>query len=94
MTMKYPFLDLGKVNEPYMDELVAAATRVIRSGRYIGGGEVEALETDLCGLTGVPYAIGVSNGLDALRLILRAYKEAAAPLKPVGETGGAVDAHG
>ncbi len=75
MTMKYPFLDLGKVNEPYMDELVAAATRVIRSGRYIGGGEVEALETDLCGLTGVPYAIGVSNGLDALRLILRAYKE-------------------
>ncbi|MDE6824581.1 MAG: DegT/DnrJ/EryC1/StrS family aminotransferase [Duncaniella sp.] len=73
--MKYPFLDLAKVNEPYMDELVAAAGRVVRSGRYIGGEEVESLEADLSALTGATYAIGVSNGLDALRLILRAYKE-------------------
>lgn len=73
--MKYPFLDLAKVNEPYMDELVRAAERVVRSGRYIGGEEVDALEADLSALTGAPYAIGVSNGLDALRLILRAYKE-------------------
>lgn len=73
--MKYPFLDLATVNEPYMEELVAAAGRVVRSGRYVGGGEVEALETDLRELTGAAYAIGVSNGLDALRLILRAYKE-------------------
>ncbi|MCM1077711.1 MAG: DegT/DnrJ/EryC1/StrS family aminotransferase [Bacteroides sp.] len=73
--MKYPFLDLGKVNEPYMDELVEAAERVIRSGRYIGGDEVGMLEDELSSLTGSPYAIGVSNGLDALRLILRAYKE-------------------
>ena len=73
--MKYPFLDLAKVNEPYMDELVEVAGRVVRSGRYIGGEEVEALEADLSALTGAPFAIGVSNGLDALRLILRAYKE-------------------
>ncbi|MBD5313896.1 MAG: DegT/DnrJ/EryC1/StrS family aminotransferase [Bacteroides sp.] len=73
--MRYPFLDLATVNEPYLDDLAAAAERVIRSGRYIGGPEVEALEADLCAMTGTTYAIGVSNGLDALRLILRAYKE-------------------
>ncbi len=75
MNLKYPFLDLGRVNEPYADELVAAAERVIRSGRYIGGPEVEAFERDLSSYTGAPFAIGVSNGLDALRLILRAYRE-------------------
>lgn len=71
--MRYPFLDLAKVNEPYYDELVRAAERVIRSGRYIGGEEVEAFETELSQMLKAPYIIGVSNGLDALRLILRAY---------------------
>lgn len=75
MNLKYPFLDLGRVNEPYADEMVAAAERVIRSGRYIGGPEIEAFESDLSSYTGAPFAVGVSNGLDALRLILRAYKE-------------------
>lgn len=73
--MKYPFLDLGTVNEPYTDELIAAAERVIRSGRYIGGPEVEAFESQLGDMLGAPYIVGVSNGLDALRLILRAYCE-------------------
>lgn len=73
--MKYPFLDLGTVNEPYADELIAAAERVIRSGRYIGGPEVEALESQLGEMLGAPSVVGVSNGLDALRLILRAYCE-------------------
>lgn len=73
--MKYPFLDLGTVNEPYADELIAAAERVIRSGRYIGGPEVEAFESQLGEMLGAPYIVGVSNGLDALRLILRAYCE-------------------
>jgi len=71
--MKHPFLDLAAVNQPYIDELQTAAARVIASGRYIGGPEVEALEDDLCRLCGVSHAVGVSNGLDALRLILRAY---------------------
>lgn len=71
--MKHPFLDLATVNQPYIDELQTAAARVIASGRYIGGPEVEALEDDLCRLCGVSHAVGVSNGLDALRLILRAY---------------------
>ncbi len=73
--MKHSFLDLGKVNAPYFDELTAAAERVIRSGRYIGGEEVEALEQMLSEMTKVPFVIGVSNGLDALRLILRGYME-------------------
>ena len=72
---RYTFLDLGPVNAPYMDELADAAARVVRSGRYIGGPEVDAFEHNLCALTGARYAVGVSNGLDALRLILRAYVE-------------------
>ncbi|MCM1164141.1 MAG: DegT/DnrJ/EryC1/StrS family aminotransferase [Muribaculaceae bacterium] len=69
----YTFLDLAKVNAPYMDELAQAATRVITSGRYIGGPEVEAFEQELGGLLRVPHVVAVSNGLDALRLILKAW---------------------
>lgn len=75
MNNTYPFLDLKAVNARYEEELIAAATRVIRSGRYIGGEEVDKFEQELCDMTGAAYAVGVSNGLDALRLILRAYKE-------------------
>lgn len=71
----HPFLDLAAVNRPYRDELAAAALRVIDSGRYIGGAEVEHLEAELAALLGAPHVVAVSNGLDALRLILRAYKE-------------------
>lgn len=71
--MSYPFLNLAKVNEPFMDEMVSAADRVIRTGRYIGGPEVESLEHELSEYLHAHYAIGVSNGLDALRLILRAW---------------------
>lgn len=70
--MRYPFLDLRNVNAPYEDALAEAAARVVRSGRYVGGPEVEAFERELADMTGVPYIIGVSNGLDALRLTLRA----------------------
>lgn len=69
-----PHLDLKLVNEPYLEELQAAAARVIASGRYIGGGEVERLENAVALRCGVPHAVGVANGLDALRLILMAYK--------------------
>ncbi|MDE6438241.1 MAG: DegT/DnrJ/EryC1/StrS family aminotransferase, partial [Muribaculaceae bacterium] len=58
-----------------MEELVAAAERVVRGGRYVGGEEVERLEASLRQVCGVPYAVAVSNGLDALRLILRGYVE-------------------
>lgn len=72
---KYPFLDLADANAPYMDELREAAARVVSSGRYVGGTECELFEKELAAATGTKYAVGVSNGLDALRLILRAYIE-------------------
>lgn len=71
----YKFLDLREVNGPLMDELAATAARIVREGRYIGGKEVEAFERELAADTGAQYAIGVSNGLDALRLIFRGYME-------------------
>ena len=73
--IKYPFLDLGAVNAPYTDSLKDAACRVIDSGRYIGGNECEAFEKELAIATGTGYAVGTSNGLDALRLILKGYIE-------------------
>lgn len=71
--MKYPFLDLGTVNAEYRGQLEEAALRVIRSGRYVGGAEVEMFEQELAASAGTAFAVGVSNGLDALRLIFRAY---------------------
>lgn len=71
--MKHPFFDLGRVNEPMLTEIEEAALRVIRSGRYVGGDECAQFERELARLTEVPHAVGLSNGLDALRLILRAY---------------------
>ena len=73
--LKYPFLDLGTVNAPFAEALKTAAAKVIDSGRYIGGDEVTEFEKALAAKTGTDYCIGVSNGLDALRLIFRAYKE-------------------
>lgn len=72
---QYKFLDLKDVNAPYMDELIEAAGRVIKSGRYIGGAEVEGFEAELAELTGSSHAVALSNGLDALRLTLRALIE-------------------
>lgn len=73
MTKKYPFLDLAAVNAPLLDEIQQRVARVVTSGRYVGGDEVRELEDRLTALTGQKYAVGVSNGLDALRLILRGY---------------------
>lgn len=75
MTFRFPFLDLAKVNAPYETGMKEAASRVIASGRYIGGQEVTEFNATLAGLCNAPYAVGVSNGLDALRLILEGYKQ-------------------
>lgn len=72
---EFRFLDLATVNAPYRQAIKAAVERVIDSGCYIGGPEVERLEADLAAMTGTAYAVGVSTGLDALRLILRGYIE-------------------
>lgn len=68
-----PFLNLQSINQKYANELKAAAARVIDSGWYILGEEVNAFETEFAAYCGVKHAIGVSNGLDALKLILKAY---------------------
>ncbi|MDN3454336.1 MULTISPECIES: DegT/DnrJ/EryC1/StrS family aminotransferase [unclassified Psychrobacter] len=70
-----PFLDLKAINAQYRDELITACTRVIDSGWYINGNELEQFEQDFASYCGTKHAIGVANGLDALILTLRAWKE-------------------
>lgn len=70
-----PFLDLKALNARYREELAAAAERVIDSGWYILGAELEAFETEFARYCGAGHCVGVGNGLDALSLTLRAWKE-------------------
>ena len=70
-----PFLDLKSINAQYRAELIEACTKVIDSGWYIQGNECKEFEKEFAQYCGTKYAIGVANGLDALILILRAYKE-------------------
>lgn len=69
------FLDLQKINQQYGLELKKAASGVIDSGWYLQGERVNLFETNLQNYIGVKHAIGVANGLDAIRLILKAYIE-------------------
>lgn len=69
-----PFLDLKNINTQYRQELIDACTRVIDSGWYITGNELENFENKFANFCGTKYAIGVANGLDALILTLRAWK--------------------
>ena len=67
-----PFLDL---KAPYLElkqEIDEAVARVVSSGWFIGGGEVEQFEADYAMYCGARHAVGVANGLDALHLALRA----------------------
>ncbi|WP_143154291.1 DegT/DnrJ/EryC1/StrS family aminotransferase [Rhodanobacter sp. OK091] len=73
--MDIPFLSLKDVNARYADELKAAAARVIDSGWYVLGDEVVSFEREFAAYCGASHAVGVGNGLDALSLILRGYKE-------------------
>ena len=70
------FLDLKEINNQYADELKQAVSEVIDSGWYLLGERVARFESNLALYTGVSNAVGVGNGLDALRLIFRAYIEA------------------
>lgn len=71
--MKIPFLDLKAAYLELKKELDAASQRVLESGWYIGGAEVETFESEFAEYCSVKHCIGVANGLDALHLILRAY---------------------
>ncbi|GGH52957.1 aminotransferase [Comamonas phosphati] len=70
-----PFLDLKNINAQYRTELIAACTRVIDSGWYIGGNELSQFEQEFAAYCGSAHCIGVANGLDALILTLRAWLE-------------------
>ncbi|MGE4500916.1 MAG: DegT/DnrJ/EryC1/StrS family aminotransferase [Hydrogenovibrio sp.] len=70
-----PFLDLKGINAQYREELIQAATEVIDSGWYIQGSNVSAFEQEFADYCGTKHCVGVANGLDALILIFRAYKE-------------------
>lgn len=70
-----PFLDLKAINQQYQRELKEACARVIDSGWYIMGNELTRFESEFAQYCGTKYAIGVANGLDALTLVLRAWKE-------------------
>ncbi len=70
-----PFLDLKSINTKHKDELMDAMSRVIDSGWYILGDNVESFEHTFSDYCGVRNTIGTGNGLDALTLIIRAYKE-------------------
>ncbi|MGT4070158.1 UNVERIFIED_CONTAM: DegT/DnrJ/EryC1/StrS family aminotransferase [Aeromonas hydrophila] len=69
------FLDLKLINSQYQQELKDACARVIDSGWYIMGNELSSFETEFAGYCGTKHAIGVANGLDALIITLRAWKE-------------------
>ena len=69
------FLSLKKITEKYSDEIHSAVSRVIDSGWYLQGVENKIFEENYCKYIGTSYCIGVANGLDALRLILKGYIE-------------------
>lgn len=71
--MKVPFLELGQAYQELQAELEAAVLGSLRTGWYIGGHEVETFERAFADYVGAGHGIGVSNGLDALMLALRAW---------------------
>lgn len=70
--MRVPFLDLGACYREIREEIDSAVRRVLDSGWYILGPEVEAFEREYADYCCAQYCIGVANGLDALHLALRA----------------------
>ena len=69
------FLDLKNTHLPLREQLHEAARRVIDSGIYINGPECRSFSKKLSQMFGLGYLVPVSNGLDALRLIIRGYME-------------------
>lgn len=72
MEIKVPFLDLLDQYSELKNEIDSAIARVLNSGCYIGGSEVELFESEFADYCGAVHAVGVSNGLDALHLALLA----------------------
>lgn len=73
--MEVKFLDLQKINMQHQQEIEERLIKTFRSGWYLLGNETKNFEQNLAAYIGAKHAIGVANGLDALRLILKAYIE-------------------
>jgi dTDP-4-amino-4,6-dideoxygalactose transaminase len=71
--MKVPFLDLRPAYDELRSDLNAAYHRVMESGQYLLGPELEHFEAEFAAYCEAKFCVGVGNGLDALHLILRAY---------------------
>lgn len=71
--MSVPFLDLKAINLAHADGLQAAFARVLDSGWYVLGKEVERFEHSFAAYCESTHGIGVANGLDAIMLVLKAY---------------------
>jgi dTDP-3-amino-3,4,6-trideoxy-alpha-D-glucose transaminase len=67
-----PLFDTATTLEPLRGELREAVTRVLDSGHYILGPEVEAFEREMAAYCGAPHAVGVANGTEAITIALRA----------------------
>lgn len=70
-----PYLSLQKLNQKYEIELEKEVNRVLKSGFYLLGKENKRFEENYGNYIGSKYCVGVGNGLDALRIIIRAYIE-------------------
>jgi dTDP-4-amino-4,6-dideoxygalactose transaminase len=75
MTYSVPFLNLKLINEAHRDALADAFDRVLNSGWYIIGSEHNEFEREFARYIGVNHCVAVGNGLDALTLTLRAWRE-------------------
>ena len=73
--MNISFYDLKKANDLYKKEISLSLKRVLLSGWYIMGKELESFEKKFAKYCGSKFCIGVGNGLDALKIILKSYKE-------------------
>ena len=72
--MHIPFLSLQKITESFEPSLSEKINEVVKKGWYIHGEECKVFEKNFAQFCGVKHCIGVGNGLEALKLILRAYK--------------------
>lgn len=70
-----PYLDLHTLNAPYEADIKQALLSVVDSGWYLFGRQVEAFEHEWADYTGAAHCVACANGLDALRLVLRAWIE-------------------
>jgi len=68
------FLDLKNINRPYEKDFLQKIEAFLQSGYYIQGAEVQKFENNFARYCQTRYAVGVGNGLDAIRLIFEAYK--------------------